>query len=171
MATHFTALAWRIPGVGEPGGLLSMGSHRVGHDWSDLAAVAAGYTVYTVLSHVQLCMTPGTVAHRAPLSMWIPQARILEWVACHSLLQGIFPSQGWNPSLLHCRWMLYLLSHSTWNSTPCSVMAYMGKNLKKVDICICITDSLCYTLEANTTVWINYTLIIVFLKNGSIKMP
>ena len=36
-------LAWRIPGTGEPGGLPSMGSHRVGHDWSDLAA-AAGVT-------------------------------------------------------------------------------------------------------------------------------
>ena len=41
MATHSTVLAWRIPGTGEPGGLLSMGSHRVGHDWSNLAAVAA----------------------------------------------------------------------------------------------------------------------------------
>ena len=42
MATHSSVLAWRIPGTGEPGGLLSMGSHRVGHDWSDLAAAAAG---------------------------------------------------------------------------------------------------------------------------------
>ena len=41
MATHSTVLAWRIPGTGEPGGLPSMGSHRVGHDWSDLAAAAA----------------------------------------------------------------------------------------------------------------------------------
>ena len=32
MATHFSVLAWRIPGTGEPGGLLSLGSHRVGHD-------------------------------------------------------------------------------------------------------------------------------------------
>ena len=38
MATHSSVLAWRIPGTGEPGGLLSMGSHRVGHDWSSLAA-------------------------------------------------------------------------------------------------------------------------------------
>ena len=37
MATHSTVLACRIPGTGEPGGLPSMGSHRVGHDWSDLA--------------------------------------------------------------------------------------------------------------------------------------
>ena len=41
MATHAIVIAWRIPGMGEPGGLLSMGSHRVGHDWSHLAAVAA----------------------------------------------------------------------------------------------------------------------------------
>ena len=45
MATHSSVLAWRIPGMGEPGGLPSMGSHRVGHDWSDLAAAAACDTV------------------------------------------------------------------------------------------------------------------------------
>ena len=38
MATHSSVLAWRIPGIGEPDGLPSMRSHRVGHDWSDLAA-------------------------------------------------------------------------------------------------------------------------------------
>ena len=41
MATHSSVLAWRIPETGEPGGLLSLGSHRVGHDRSDLAAAAA----------------------------------------------------------------------------------------------------------------------------------
>ena len=41
--TPLSVLAWRIPGMGEPGGLPSMGSHRVGHDWSDLAEVAAIY--------------------------------------------------------------------------------------------------------------------------------
>ena len=41
MATHSSVLAWRISGTGEPGGLPSMGSHRVRHDWSDLAAAAA----------------------------------------------------------------------------------------------------------------------------------
>ena len=40
MATHSSVLSWRIPGTGEPGGLSSMGLHRVGHDWSDLAAVS-----------------------------------------------------------------------------------------------------------------------------------
>ena len=41
MATHSSVLAWRIPGTGEPGGLPSTGSHRVRHDWSDIAAAAA----------------------------------------------------------------------------------------------------------------------------------
>ena len=40
MAAHSSVLAWRIPGKGEPGGLPSVGLHRVGHDWSDLAAAA-----------------------------------------------------------------------------------------------------------------------------------
>ena len=44
-ATHSSVLAWRIPGTGEPHGLPSMGSHRVGHDWSDLAA--AGVTTWS----------------------------------------------------------------------------------------------------------------------------
>ena len=42
MTTHSSVLAWRIPATAEPGGLLSMGSHRVGHDWSNLAVAAAG---------------------------------------------------------------------------------------------------------------------------------
>ena len=41
MATHSSVLAWRNPGTGEPGGLPYMGSHRVRHDGSDLAAAAA----------------------------------------------------------------------------------------------------------------------------------
>ena len=48
MVTHSSVLAWRIPGTGEPGGLPSVGSHRVKHDWSDLAAAAAAATVYLV---------------------------------------------------------------------------------------------------------------------------
>ena len=50
MATLSSVFAWRIPGMGEPGGLPSMGSHRVGHDRSDLAAVAAAYCIGVCLS-------------------------------------------------------------------------------------------------------------------------
>jgi len=48
MATHSSVLAWRIPGTGEPGGLLSMGTHRVGHDWSDVVVVVP----YSTLEYV-----------------------------------------------------------------------------------------------------------------------
>ena len=58
MATHSSLLAWRIPGTGEPGGLPSMGSHRVGHDWSDLAAAAAVIYIYGK-QHGQSCLHEG----------------------------------------------------------------------------------------------------------------
>ena len=45
IATHSSILAWRILWMEEPGGLPSMGLHRVGHDWSDLAAAAAGNNI------------------------------------------------------------------------------------------------------------------------------
>ena len=53
MAPHSSTLAWRIPGTGEPGGLPSLGSHRVGHYWSDLAAAAAPHCgrILDQLSH------------------------------------------------------------------------------------------------------------------------
>ena len=52
MATHSSVLAWRIPETGEPGGLPSMWSHRVGHNWSDLA-VAAVINIYLFIYRVR----------------------------------------------------------------------------------------------------------------------
>ena len=46
MATHSSVLAWKVAGTGEPGGLLSMGSHRVRHDGSNLAAAATIITLF-----------------------------------------------------------------------------------------------------------------------------
>ena len=79
MATHFSVLAWRIPGTGKPGGLPSIGSHRVRHDWSDLAA-AASYVLMLVTQLCSIlcdpidCNPPGFCVHG------ILQTRILEWV-------------------------------------------------------------------------------------------
>ena len=53
MAPHSSVLAWRIPGTGEPGWLPSMWLHRVGHDWSDLAAAAAAWLI-----HVDIWLKP-----------------------------------------------------------------------------------------------------------------
>ena len=62
MATHSSVLAWRIPGTGKPGGLLSMGSHRVRHDWSDLAAgnelpFFSQFTSSYKVTRITLCYT------------------------------------------------------------------------------------------------------------------
>ena len=65
-----------------------------------MSAVSAAVCCSWSLSHVRLLATPGTVVRQAPLSMGILQARILEGVACPP--QGIFPTQGSNPGLLHC---------------------------------------------------------------------
>ena len=69
MATHSSVLAWRIPGMGKPGGLPSMGLHRVGHDWSDLAAAAIFSKNCHFISHCEkelngLCF----FSHREALS-------------------------------------------------------------------------------------------------------
>ena len=74
MATHSSVLAWRIPGTGEPGGLPSMGSHRVGHDWSDLAAAAAvcslGYKLHDGKgSHLVHCCIPSALKE-----WWAPRS-------------------------------------------------------------------------------------------------
>ena len=60
-------------------------------------------------SCLTLCHTPWTVAHKSPLSMGFSGKNT--GVGCHALLQGICPTQGLNPGLLHCREILYHLSH------------------------------------------------------------
>ena len=78
MASHSSVLAWRISGTEEPGGLPSMGLHRVGHDWSDLAAAEPINNVVTVLGvqqrdsarHVHVSILPQTsLPSRLPLNI------------------------------------------------------------------------------------------------------
>ena len=65
--------------------------------------------VCQLFSHVQLFVTPWTIAHQAPLSMEFSGQEYCSELP--TFLQGIFPTQGWSPSLLHYRQILYLLSH------------------------------------------------------------
>ena len=106
MATHSSVLAWRIPGTGEPGGLPSMGLHRVGHDWSDLAAAAAAEVARTVtnrresnsVSHLVvswLFRTPWTVALQDPLSMGVSRQEY--WSGLPFPPPGNFPNPGIKP--------------------------------------------------------------------------
>ena len=115
MATHSSVLAWRIPGIGEPGGLPSVGLDRVGHDWSDLAATLVLPTsqkdfdlkTSKTCSVTQSCPTLCDLLD-CSLSgssvCGILQARILEWVAI-SFSRG--SSRPRNRTLVSCiagRW-------------------------------------------------------------------
>ena len=79
MATHSSILAWRIPGTEEPGGLPSMGSHRVRHDWRDLATAAA--TKLTV--HFQVCK----------VSCWFPVKKSYLLTTMNSLSWFLLPAK------------------------------------------------------------------------------
>ena len=57
MATHSSVLAWRIPGTGEPGGLPSMGSHRVRHNWSDLAVAIISNVEHLFIYFLAICLS------------------------------------------------------------------------------------------------------------------
>ena len=88
MATHSSVLAWRIPGIGEPGGLPSMGSHRVGHDWSDLAAAAA--------------------AHASKVMLKILQARLQQYVNCElpDVQAGFTKGRGIRDQIAGIHWIM-----------------------------------------------------------------
>ena len=140
-ATHSSILAGRTLWTEEPGGLQSIGSQRVGHDWSDLAQHSThnphkSFWLLLLLllryfSRVRLFATPWTVACQAPLFMGILQARTLEWVAIpfsrgssqprdwtqFSILQvGSLPSE---PPVKHpIRYVSYISAQRTHFFTP-----------------------------------------------------
>ena len=159
MAPHSSVLAWRIPGTRELGGLPSMGSHRVGHDWSDLATAAAAASLlkgltkffevwllsvfechFSVLfclcmpgcclfSRVWLCATLWTVPCQAPPSMGFSSQEYWSGLPC--LLQGIVQTQGSNPCLIH---LLHWLSGSlplASHGKPL-LLLYLGKLIRKL---------------------------------------
>ena len=72
MATHSSVLAWRILGMREPGGLQSMGSHRVGHDWSNLAAAAA-----TAFFMIQLSYPHMITGKITALTIWTIGSKVM----------------------------------------------------------------------------------------------
>ena len=106
MTTHSSVLVWRISGTEEPGGLLSMGSHRVGHDWSDLAEAInlANFTItmYKRGPPWRLSGKEPTCQYRRPVfDPWvrkIPWSR--KWQPTPVFLPG--ESQEWG-SLVGCR--------------------------------------------------------------------
>ena len=102
MTTHFSTPAWRIPWTQEPGGLWSIGSQRVGHNWSDSCTPKWKEKMKVLVA--QLCLT-----FCNPMKCSQPGSFVHEIL--HFLLQDIFPTQGLIMGVLHCRWFLYHLSH------------------------------------------------------------
>ena len=87
MATHSSVLVWRIPGTEEPSGLPSMGSHRVGHDWSDLAAVAS-----TLAWEISRTKEPGglqSMGSQRVRHNWVTNAMKGLWKTLEMLLLSI----------------------------------------------------------------------------------
>ena len=100
--THSSVLAWRIPGVGEPGGLPSMGSHRVGHDWSDLAAAAAEQAGADGAAWTKMCNLVWLI-----LALELPGQ---QWVAAPSWKGQVL----WVPFCHSCFILSIVLEHKVW---------------------------------------------------------
>ena len=143
MVTPSSVLAWRIPGTVEPGGLPSMGLHRVGHDWSDLAVAVAAVSI------PGLGRSPGESESEScsvmssslpPLGLYSPQNSPGQdtGVGSLSLLQQIFQTQESNQDLPHCRQIHYQISHKgsprilEWVSYPFSSRSSRPRNRTRV---------------------------------------
>ena len=93
MATHSSVLAWRIPGMGGSGGLQSMGSHRVGQDWSDLAAAAAAQHIVHTQWRFSLASWNNIFGSCKYTTLMAPKIAMPVWLAC-ATLSIYFPE--WN---------------------------------------------------------------------------
>ena len=130
MAPHSRVLAWRIPGIGEPGGLPSLGSHRVGHDWSDLAAAAA-----TNISFPQ----KGNICASEVL-IWLKKKTLLWWNLSWTLITCGYCSE---------RICIYLLFHRFYKQ-----MLFKPKALPWIQLFLIHRTAYCHcSLEHYATFW------------------
>ena len=117
-----------------------LGGHPVGNGESE----SVSGSVCPVLCDPVDYSPPGLSVHG------ILQATTLEWVGCLSFLQGIFPTQGWNPGRLHCRQILYSLGHQ---GSP-------GSEVKVAEWCLTLCNPMGYTvngiLQARTLGWVAF---------------
>ena len=114
MATHSSALAWRMPGMGEPSGLLSMGSHRVGHDWSDLAAAAASYILGSQHCTTHYRISEFIIRRKC---LWKDMNIILMILTLLGWFQNMFYDTHWQ-FWLPWYWNWALLIQKSWHLVP-----------------------------------------------------
>ena len=116
MATHSSALALRIPGTaGEPGGLPSMGSHKVRHDWSDLAAFLS-WEIQKAIYPKRRKWLKDKFDDRQYACRWVPGLQVIspEFLLVSVLIWGCLGPLGdiW-------QWLKTLLVFTTWRGRRC----------------------------------------------------
>ena len=141
MAIYFSILAWRIPWTEKPGRLQPMGSQRLGHDWPTnmftFTVLGRNKKSFRICSDIFSkwleCYKSQNLNYTSFCVYLFTQSYLILWdpmdcspsgssihgdspgkntgVGCHALFQGIFPTQGSNPDLPHCKQILYHLRH------------------------------------------------------------
>ena len=140
MATYSSILAWRIPGTEEPGGLPSRGSHRVGHNWSNLAAAAVQFSCSVMSDSLwpHACQRSLSITSSQSLLRLMSIELVMpsnHFILCHPLLlSSIFPSIRVfsNESVLCIRWPKYWsFSFSICPSNDHYIYYYGQESLRK----------------------------------------
>ena len=162
MATHSSVLAWRIPGTGEPGRLLSTGSHRVGHDWSDLATATTWHAEsYFPNQGSNLSLLPWNLGvlisgppgksqaciFNSPHSPDLCSITFLADLCVHGQRNNSMLSKG----LKNIQQVppIFCLSSSFWRIT--GRWRFQPKAFQLLLWCLMNQDILCYMLAMNTT--------------------
>ena len=142
MATHSSVLAWRIPGTAEPGGLPSMGSHRVGTRLKWLSSSRGAQTGKVPWTTSSLRMKDDFTAHSIISS---PSPHISQWYDWQMLPSSLY--QSLYSSLLHFCQALgvksFLCSCSTENSLLSTFYQFYFRKQKRKEFNICITGQPC----------------------------
>ena len=163
MATHSSAPAWRIPWTGEPGGLPSMGSHRVGHDWSDLAAAAAALYQLELFNDGEGCLAKPQTPD--------PERNWVNLSLCVSVLAAQSCPPLWTPWTVASQApaSMEFSRQEYWSGVPFpspepELRDIVTKNLK------CRKDELFMTSLFHVTFWKNIPLFLFFrFKRGQLN--
>ena len=166
MATHSSVLAWRIPGTGEPGGVPSVGSHRVGHNWSNLA-VAIWISIFKTLYWAAFIekSQSGTQAN-CPQQTWADLE--LYCKACVFKHYDTFPHQ----SLLHGSVVSSCILKKSWSWISGKVWSNFSLWITFLKIRISVAFAKCRNLDSltNSSILLYYHALVVISAAGHMAL-